>query len=245
MARRPLTVLALAAAIVLLLSSLRPAGPGPRPPAAGARSLPLRGLAVVMDPGHGGIDSGAVAAGVQEKGVNLAIALAAARELRDFGARVVLTRHTDQAPVPRGERRYLRDRRRRAELVAETGAQLFVSVHANYVGGSGPRGPLVLWNPSANAGSRALAGAIRTSLQGALGVRVRMAPQAVLILQWARVPAVTIEAGFLSNPVERAALVRPAYQARVGTAIAVGVRSYWTARRAQDTFWRGLAWAGA
>ncbi len=242
---RLLAAVLLAAIMVFVLGPLRHGTPGAPPPAAGAPPLPLRGLAIVLDPGHGGIDSGAVAAGVREKDINLAVALAVARRLSDLGARVVMTRRTDVAPVPRGQQRYLRDRRRRAEMARESGAQVFVSIHANHVGSPGPRGPLVLWNPAGSPGGRALAAAIRGSLQSALRVPVRLARQGVQVLQWSGVPAALIETGFLSNPEERAALQRPAYQASLGGAIAAGVRAYWISQRAQQTLLRGLTWSGA
>lgn len=227
------------AALVAVL--LWPFDAGPAPEAA--RPLPLAGLVVVIDPGHGGIDSGAIASGVQEKGINLAVSLAAAQEIRGLGGRVVLTRTADQARVPLGQQRYLRDRRQRAAMVAESGAQLFVAIHANYVGSAAPSGPLVLWNASANPGGRALAQAIRTALARELGTRVALSRQFIAVLSWSGVPAALVEVGFLSNPGERAMLQNAAYQVRLGVAISTGVRAYWSARRAEETFWRGLAWA--
>ncbi|MEM7248714.1 MAG: N-acetylmuramoyl-L-alanine amidase [Acidobacteriota bacterium] len=77
---------------------------------------------VVLDPGHGGIDSGAVGpTGLKEKDLNLAIARSVAAMLRDSGLRVLLTRDTDVA-VPLVARTELANRER---------ADLFVSIHAN------------------------------------------------------------------------------------------------------------------
>jgi N-acetylmuramoyl-L-alanine amidase len=233
---------AIAAALVLAWL-IRPGPLQPSPPPAAARQLPLSGLTIVVDPGHGGIDSGAIARGVAEKAINLAVSQATAREMTGLGARVVMTRGGDRAPVPRGHQRYLRDRRRRADLVAESGAQVFVSIHANYNGSSQPHGAVVLWNPAGSPGGRALAGAIRTALARELQAKVAIARQSVAVLQWAGVPAALVEVGFLSNPRDRAILQNPAYQVRLGTAVAAGVRAYWSARRAEETFRRGIAWA--
>jgi N-acetylmuramoyl-L-alanine amidase len=81
---------------------------------------PLSVHAIVLDPGHGGDDEGAVNGdGVLEKDVNLALAVELATRLEDFC--VVLTRHDDDFVS-------LADRVR---LANEVGADLFVSVHAN------------------------------------------------------------------------------------------------------------------
>ncbi|MFN3347288.1 MAG: N-acetylmuramoyl-L-alanine amidase, partial [Candidatus Bipolaricaulaceae bacterium] len=58
-------------------------------------SRPVPEVVVVIDAGHGGHDPGAVLAGVQEKDVNLAIALLVQKKAQANGLRVVLTRNTD------------------------------------------------------------------------------------------------------------------------------------------------------
>jgi N-acetylmuramoyl-L-alanine amidase len=97
-----------------------PAPPPPAPPAAGADPRPL----AMIDPGHGGIDPGAVRGAVQEKEIVMTFArdLAAALEA-DPGWRVAMTREDD---------RYLglRERVARAEAA---GADLLLSIHANTV----------------------------------------------------------------------------------------------------------------
>lgn len=92
----------------------RPAQPRPVP-AKGAKPL------VVLDPGHGGKDPGAVAFGLREKDLNLQIALKMEKELQRLGADVRLTRRDD---------RYLK-LSERTELANRWGADIFVSVHIN------------------------------------------------------------------------------------------------------------------
>lgn len=85
----------------------------------------LHDSTLVIDAGHGGDDAGAVnARGVKEKDVNLAVAGHLARALETAGARVVMTRESDQT-VPL----YLRP------ATANTArADLFISIHQNYSG---------------------------------------------------------------------------------------------------------------
>lgn len=92
-------------------------------PRAGARFKPGKIRRIVVDPGHGGHDPGAVGAhGTQEKNVVLAIGLNLAEKLRDeLGIDVVMTRSTDVF-IPLEER---------TAIANKVNADLFVSIHAN------------------------------------------------------------------------------------------------------------------
>ncbi len=94
---------------------------------------------VVLDPGHGGSETGAVSpAGLAEKDVNLAIALAAAADLRAHGIAVLLTRSSDsQVNTARrdvngnGSIDVDDDLQARVDLANEAGAWALVSIHNN------------------------------------------------------------------------------------------------------------------
>ncbi|AAR35198.2 N-acetylmuramoyl-L-alanine amidase [Geobacter sulfurreducens] len=92
-------------------------------PRVGARFKPGKIRRIVVDPGHGGHDPGAVGAhGTQEKNVVLAIGLKLAEKLRDeLGIDVVMTRSTDVF-IPLEER---------TAIANKVNADLFVSIHAN------------------------------------------------------------------------------------------------------------------
>jgi N-acetylmuramoyl-L-alanine amidase len=91
-------------------------------PASVAAQLGLKMRRVVIDPGHGGRDTGAIGPrGVREKDVALAIARVLARRLRALGFAVVLTRK-DDSYVSLDER---------TRIANESRADLFVSVHCN------------------------------------------------------------------------------------------------------------------
>jgi N-acetylmuramoyl-L-alanine amidase len=102
------------------------APPGVWPAGAAARTAALAGAGGVMvaiDPGHGGIDPGALRDGVAEKDVVLAFARALADELAGAGFRVLLTRAGDDF-VALDER---------LALAQAAGADLFLSIHTNAV----------------------------------------------------------------------------------------------------------------
>ncbi|MFO7654088.1 MAG: N-acetylmuramoyl-L-alanine amidase [Candidatus Krumholzibacteriia bacterium] len=99
----------------------RPAATSSAGPASGP-PLPERPFVVVIDPGHGGLDPGAIRAGLREKDVVLAVALEMKRLLDDLpGYRAVLTRDGDRYP----------SLARRVAVAREAQGDLFLSIHCN------------------------------------------------------------------------------------------------------------------
>lgn len=100
-----------------------PAVPDPATaPAAAPAVAVLRPFTVVLDPGHGGDDPGAIRGGLQEKDVVLDVALEAARLIEALpGYRAVLTRRDDSYP----------SLARRVAIAAEADGDVFVSIHCN------------------------------------------------------------------------------------------------------------------
>ena len=112
-----------------------PAPDHPPPPAPSPTPVPDKGKLIVIDPGHGGRDPGAVhtiAGGVvdlTEEEVNLWIALKLAEMLRADGYNVLLTRTDDRAVGP--DRNQPADLQARVDVANRAGADIFVSVHHN------------------------------------------------------------------------------------------------------------------
>jgi N-acetylmuramoyl-L-alanine amidase len=184
---------------------------------------------VVLDPGHGGGETGAVGpGGTREKDVNLAVAEAAKAKLETLGATVVLTRTSD----------YRITLLARAAIATSLHPILFVSIHHN----ADPDGPhdgpgSETYQQIGVADSHRAAGLIweevtRTLAQHQIvwvgdtdaGAKYRPAGDGgdyYGILRRARpVPAVLSEAAFLTNPPEEALLRDPAVQQAEGEAIA-------------------------
>jgi len=111
----------------------------------------LRIHKVAIDAGHGGNDPGAIGrTGLREKDVNLDIAKRLSKLLRDAGLEVILTRSTDQfVPLPR-----------RVDIVNNSHADLFISIHSNANRVRGLNGFEVYYvSPKLNDTQRALAAA--------------------------------------------------------------------------------------
>ncbi len=191
--------------------------------AAQAAATPsLHGTTFVVDPGHGtrfpdgsSLNVGAVGPdGVEEQTVVLAVAEDLAALLRSGGATVVLTR-SYAAPYRTGTDKSV-DNRARAALANRLGATAFVALHADSSVDPSAHGTSVFW---LRPNSVALANAVRARLAplrlGESEFRVRD----LAVTNEARVPAVLVELGFVSNPREERLLAAPAFQKREAAAL--------------------------
>jgi N-acetylmuramoyl-L-alanine amidase len=189
-------------------------------PDAGEASL--RGRLFVLDPGHGvrtpegaPLNVGAVGPdGVQEQHVALLVADDLAHLLREQGARVVMTR-TDAQPFRIAVDRR-RDNRARAALANRLGATAFIAIHCDSSLDHAARGTSIFW---LRPNSVALARAVRASLRP-LGLgESQYRPRDLAVTSEARVPAILVELGFLSNPVQEHLLASGAFQRREALAL--------------------------
>lgn len=202
------------------------------------RFLQMQGYGViVLDPGHGGRDSGARGASTVEKALVLDLARNLADRLRAAGHQVQLTRSSDE---------YV-DLTSRCERAAALGADLFVSLHFNAGANSEARGieTFVLPPPglpstsgtgsdlSATPGNRfqganrVLGHAIQRHLLAATGAEDRGLKQArFVVLRHAPCPAALVELGFLSNPAEEALIRSPAYREALADGLVSGITDY-------------------
>lgn len=188
-------------------------------PAVGAHPV-----LVTVDPGHGGIDPGAIGArGELEKQWNLAVAENLANGLRSRGVGVLLTRVNDRhlsRPYSVQQELLLR-----AALANRSGSALLISLHLNIESTGRAIGPIVYYQ-AGNVRSRRLAEALETALAAVSGILNPPRPSHLLILMASRVPSVVVELGFLSTPADRARLATPGYRAVLAKALANGILYY-------------------
>lgn len=177
----------------------------------------LNGTIFVVDPGHGTLtprglplNVGAVGQrGLQETHVTLAVGEDLARLLRESGAQVVLTR--SYAHPWRVGRIVRIDNRARAALANRLHATAFVAIHADASPNPAAGGTSVFWLRS---NSRRLAAAMRLQLR-TLGLgESQFRRRDLAVTSEARVPAVLVELGFVSNPAQERLLAMPAFQER-------------------------------
>jgi N-acetylmuramoyl-L-alanine amidase len=190
----------------------------------------LKGITVVVDPGHGGFDPGTVRQGIYEKHINLKIALKVKETLEETGLRVILTRKGDYNLAVKGLHRreaHRYDLRKRLDLVTEHKAELLVSIHVNAFGLSACRGPEVFYFSEAK-GSKLLADYIMEELRLIPGTPSKRPPKKndYFVLRNCPSAAVLVETGYLSNPEDRKNLLKPAYQKMLAEKISFGIVKY-------------------
>jgi N-acetylmuramoyl-L-alanine amidase len=169
---------------------------------------------VILDPGHGGDDPGAISVyGLSEKTVNLEVATAAAEILTRSGVDVVMTRQADQF-VDLEERAAMANGRRPA---------LFVSIHADAAHNRDAAGFTVYVARLASRQSQRAAEAIADCLisAGVSSRGIRTANYRVLVRTTC--PAVLVELGYLSNSHDAAWLGNAGYRQKLSQAVAEGV----------------------
>ncbi|GIO15188.1 hypothetical protein J19TS2_47430 [Cohnella xylanilytica] len=219
------------AGIALLLSGWSRDDDGSRRPPPPVSPIPhtLPSTDVLIDAGHGGIDSGTYWNGVHEKDINLAISRKLYLILRSHGVSAALNRTGDYALSDdnRWHRasRHNRDLSQRGGLSDEIRPDIFVSIHVNWSPRRKNRGPLVIHQ---NEGRSALLAAfIQDGLNRLQNTRkLPMSSRKYYVLNRVRVPSVIVETAYLSDPRDRELLTSPRGQTRIAMAIAEGILAY-------------------
>ncbi len=189
---------------------------------------------VVIDAGHGGFDGGAKGiSGVNEDGLNLLISKKLQTLFDKNGYEVIMTREDENAVGDTKDK----DMARRREIIAESGADIVISIHMNKFPSASVSGPQVFYYEKSAEGET-LAKLIQQELIKALDppkVRVEH-PEDYYILCSGDCPAVIVECGFLSNEREEALLLTDDYQNECAKAIYRGADAYMEQRtKSKDT----------
>lgn len=186
---------------------------------------------VVLDPGHGGWDVGAVgynpdgSIALKEADANLAIALSTQKHLKAAGVNVIMTRQTNTGLGTAT----MSDLMTRCDMANKAGATLFVSIHNNSFSNYTATGTEILYTEQSSGingvNSKVLAQNILTPLVKATGLTnrgIKNSPRMV-VLKHTHMPAVLLECGFVSNPNDREVLTDSASVDKIGAAIAEGI----------------------
>lgn len=190
-------------------------------------------LTLVIDPGHGGEDGGAVAQnGTLESDINLDIALRL-KELADFwGISSVMSREEASIDYPAGAvtlaQKKKADQNARLELIGSTPGAVLISIHQNYYPSETPYGIQVFYGTV--EGSQSLAVLMQNNLTVELCPdNRRVAAQidsGIYLMREAECPAVLVECGFLSNPSERDKLEDPTYRGELAAVLLASYLQY-------------------
>lgn len=191
-------------------------------------------MKIVIDPGHGGKDPGAVGiTGQKEKEINLAVSLLLREMLEEYNEEIFLTRASDLDL----------DLQKRASFANQLGADLLLSIHCNSHTTQLAQG-IEIWHSYLGEfgdvhyhRAKSIAGQIQNELILATGlwdrgIKIKLIEDKTspfygldyfFMLRKTNCPALIIELGFLSNPKEEALLTNPGFQKKLAQAIVTGL----------------------
>ncbi len=189
--------------------------------------LPLSGKLIVIDIGHGGLDPGTISGTTYEKDINLSIGKLLELELVKNGASVLLTRDGDyDLSSPNATYRKKSDFDNRIKLINDSKANMYLSLHLNYLPQTAYHGAQVFYNNETN---QKIAEIFQKTLNKGLNEnrQIKKIPNRTYMYDKLTIPGILIECGFLSNPEELAKLKTPSYQQKIATLLKDALIAYY------------------
>ncbi|WP_052447248.1 N-acetylmuramoyl-L-alanine amidase CwlD [Clostridium polynesiense] len=189
---------------------------------------------ILIDPGHGGYDGGAVSKnGTVEKDINLSIALKLKKRLEDQGHKVYMTREEDESLnsiTKKPSSKKVEDLNNRCRMKKEVNCDMFISIHQNTFPQSKVFGAQVWYSKFEE--SKILASKIQSSLREIVDTKnTRIEKPALdhyrILRDGYEAPSVLVECGFITNAEEERKLKNEEYQNKIAEAIAEGVKRYY------------------
>lgn len=189
----------------------------------------LAGKTIMLDPGHGGPDTGAVGPNhTYEKNNTLPIAQDLSTILQQAGAKVLLTRSDDSSPATNYSE--LEDLQARVDEAAKSKPDLFISIHNDSFTNPDTQGSSTYYcqnNPQEQE-SQQLASSIQSAVIDTVKTNNRGVKEAnFYVIRYTTMPAVLLETAFISSPYEEARLQNETFRKNVATAIFHGIYNYY------------------
>ncbi|MEN6411149.1 MAG: N-acetylmuramoyl-L-alanine amidase [Veillonellales bacterium] len=209
-------------------SATSPVKVTPLPSPAGSSSTVqdngvLRGKVIVVDPGHGGSNPGAVANNTRESDNNLAVGLKLQGLLTQAGAKVIMTRDMDRTVAREGST-LGQELQARVDLAETNHADIFVSIHSNENPDSNVAGAMTFYS---SGKSPDLATEVQSALIKETGAVDKGTSTATYyVLRNTTMPGILVEMGFVSNQAEAARLQNDAYRGSIARGIFNGIVKY-------------------
>ena len=188
-------------------------------------SLPLSGKLIIIDVGHGSKDNGTSYNQILEKNINLEISKHLEKELIKNGASVILTREDDyDLSSPNTSRRKRSDFNNRIAFINNSKADLYLSIHINYLNDKSYSGAQVFYNKD----NKRLAEIIQANLNTISYPRTIKKISNLYMYDKLNIKGVLIECGFISNNKEREKLISSSYQEELAINIVNSIVKYFT-----------------
>ena len=179
---------------------------------------------VVVDPGHGGDDSGATNSGLQEKVYNLAIGCNVTKAFTEAGSAVVMTRCDDSYPTLD----------ERSDMANDNEADFLISIHHNSNGLADSRSGTFTYYHNGSTEGKLLAECIQREIAAVSGLpdngvavdTSRFPKGGMKVLRRAKMPSVLVEVAYINNATDREKIKSEDFQKAIAKAIVKGVRDY-------------------
>jgi len=196
---------------------------------------------ILIDPGHGGIDGGAVSKnGTVEKDINLKISLKLKNALEEKGFNAVLTREEDKGLYSDSER--IRDKKNedlnnRCKVKNDSKCDAFISIHLNMFEQSQYYGAQVWYSKEGESAQFAhiIQQNLAKDIHNNNKRREKCAKGAYRILRCHDdIPSVLVECGFLSNPDEEEKLKKESYQEEIAKSLAKSIEEFFAIKEERE-----------
>lgn len=189
------------------------------------------GKSIIIDPGHGGIDGGAVGKnGSLEKELNLTLSLELKDALIKEGYKVILTREDDSLSYGENSKNKKRaDTKHRLEIASGMPEALFISIHMNFFKDSSAKGSQIFYsvkNPESKDFALILKDSLNKHADSKNTREIKEAYPNIYIMRNIKNPAVLLECGFISNREEEKLLNTKTYREKIIKAICEALKSY-------------------
>jgi len=190
-------------------------------------NLELIGKVIYIDPGHGGLDPGAIYKEIKESEINLSISKTLKEELEKYGATVYLTRNGNYDLSENNTQNKKRnDLTARSRLINESNCDMYISIHLNSDSSPTWYGAQVFYT-NKNAENKKIAEIVQKLLKENLNTkREAKTIKNTYLYERIKRPGILVEAGFISNPNERYLLNKTEYQQKIANVLTKGIIEY-------------------
>ena len=189
----------------------------------------VKGKKIVIDPGHGGEDSGAIGpSGATEKSITLQIAKEVEKMLKEAGAKVIMTRTTDtEVSTKHRQATDVDELQARCDVANKAKADIFISIHMDSFTSREASGTTGYYYVKGSAASKKLA----TAIQSHLVTQLRTTSRGVrtckfYVVRHTKMPATLIEVAFVSNPKEEKLLTSKKGVQKAAIGIVQGISDF-------------------
>lgn len=190
-------------------------------------NLPLQGMVIAIDSGHGGLDPGSLYNDIYEKDITLSIGKYLEKYLSEMGATVIMTRTSD-SDLSNGVKNHRKkaDFDERIKIINQKIVDMYVSIHLNYLTDTRYYGAQVFYNKD----NENLAKSIQKYLNKNTNTdrEIKKIPTSTYMYDKLTTKGVLVECGFLSNATERNKLVTKEYQSEFAKVLAEAISHYYS-----------------